>query len=288
MSKMAFRQKGRGSENGLPSEPVDAPTLVLLHGYAGSVRQWDQVSDYLEKNFRLVIPNLTHLSMGINKVSFSDQVDEIAHFLKTEYPNIRVHLCGISYGGALSWALASRYPELIERVVLVNPMPPNPKKSFAPAFLRYFFSFPWPVTGIYLFLKSRFGKNILKDLALMFRNLSGEGDRERINSLEGRRLMFVCHILNKFAWIMHNEDWQYWEKKLSIWKHKCLLIYETKDPLFLESFYKNFSTIMHCRDSVLTQGAGHISIVQESKLIAGAIREFLLRDAESQEQDFAS
>lgn len=280
MSKIAFRERGDTDQN----EDI----LICLHGYAGSTRQWEPVADILSKNFKVVVPNLTHLSMGFEKAKFSEQVDELAHFIKTHYSGKKVSLCGISYGGALTWGVATTYPEMIHRVVLINPMPPNPKNSFAPSYLRYFFSYSWPTVAIYYFFRSRWGKNLLQEMAMVFRNLSGESTRDRVQSLEGRRLQFVCHMIHKFAWILNNENWSHWHRKLNQWSHNTLLIFEVYDPLFLESFYRDFAKRIKCKNTVITQGAGHISIVQESRLVAGAIREFLLRDPEDKTKDFAS
>lgn len=91
----------------------------------------DAVAETLSKQFQVITPNLTHLYMGIKQFHFSQQLDELAKFIRETFPNQKVCLAGISYGGALSWGLALKYPQLIDKVVFVNPMPPNPAKYFA-------------------------------------------------------------------------------------------------------------------------------------------------------------
>ena len=278
MSKIAFRERGSGS------------VLICLHGYAGNALQWDGVANQLENNFKVVIPNLSHLTMGKENITFSDQVELIATFIKTNYPNQIVSLAGISFGGSLTWALASRYPDLVDKVIFINPMPPDPKGSFALLYLKIFFEFTIKAPIIYIFLNSFIGKLFLKKVAFVFRNLQGEFENERVSNLQGRKLQFVAHLLYKFAWIINNERWSLWRYKLEFWTHDCLLIYDVRDPLFRESFYLKFSQTLACENVVQTQNAGHISIVQEPRLIAGAIREFLLRNTtmSPNNSDFAS
>lgn len=35
------------------------PTVILVHGYGGTIYDWDEVAALLSKNFRVVIPNLS-------------------------------------------------------------------------------------------------------------------------------------------------------------------------------------------------------------------------------------
>jgi len=266
MAKISYRIKGEGK------------ILICLHGYAGSVLHWDAVAESLAKQFQVVIPNLTHLYAGQEQFGFSRQIDELANFIQENFPNQKISLAGISYGGALSWGLALKYPELIDKVVFVNPMPPNPAKYFAMASLNVFFRIPLSVKMVYLFLSLPVGKYFLKEAAGVFRNLQGDFEEHRIESMRGRKLQFMSHVLWKFSWILRKEKWDMWEQKLQAWSHDCLLIYDKKDPLFHFHFYDQFSKIISSTNVVTTQGAGHISVKQESKLIAGAIREYLLRD----------
>jgi len=266
MTKISYRAKGEGK------------VLICLHGYAGSVLHWDPVTETLAKQFQVVTPNLTHLYMGKKQLHFSEQINELASFIKENFPEQKVSLAGISYGGALSWGLTLMYPELIDKVIFVNPMPPNPAKYFALPSLNIFFRIPLPLMFVYFFLSLPVGKFFLKEAANIFRNLQGDFEEQRIETMRGRKLQFISHILWNFSWILRNENWQAWKMKLKNWNHDCLLIYDKKDPLFDFHFYDHFSQIISSTNVVTTQGAGHISTTQQSKLIAGAIREYLLRD----------
>lgn len=280
MTKIASRERGSGK------------VLICLHGYGGSVLHWEKITEELSKVFKVVVPNLSHLFMGRDLFPFTKQIDLIADFIKenyfsgSNYKQEPIYLAGISYGGALAWGVTSRYPELVDKVVFINPMPPFAVKYFGIASLKLFFKIPIPVQGIYLFLASPFGKYFLKQAGSVFRNLQGDFEEQRIESLTGRKLQFVSYILWKFAWILRAEEWAYWEVKLKEWNRDCLLIYDRKDPLFNSDFYDSFAKILASTNVVTTQDAGHISIIQQPKLIAGAMREYLLRDHYEEAQGY--
>lgn len=266
MVKIASREKGQGK------------VLVCLHGYAGTVHHWEQVCAELSQQFRVVVPNLTNLYMGIENLSFTQQIDRVADYVQEQFQGETIFLAGISYGGAIAWGLISRYPHLIDKVIFINPMPPFAHRHFVIPGLKLFCSLTIPVSIIYFFLKSPFGRVFLKQAARVFRNLQASTEENRIERLQGRKLKFIAQILWKFSWILRSEDWQKWENELAHWQKDCLLIHDLKDPLFHSHFYEEFAQRLEDTHVVNTVHAGHISIVQQPKLIAGAMREYLLRD----------
>jgi pimeloyl-ACP methyl ester carboxylesterase len=101
------------------------PDVVFVHGWGASRRMWHQVTDGLADRFRCwsldlpgcgdsdkpvdhwyTIPNFTALLRGFM----------LGHGLR------RVRLVGDSMGGMISLNLAARHPELIERLVAINPV----------------------------------------------------------------------------------------------------------------------------------------------------------------------
>lgn len=261
-TKMAYRQTGSG------------PILILLHGYAGSVHQWKDLIPELEKKFTVVVPNLTHLYMSRELLTFSEQVDEFADFLRLRFPGKAVHLAGASYGGALAWGLALTHSELVERVVFINPMPPGPLKQIAVKSMRSFFKIPLSPRGVYMFLKTPIGKYFLKRSAFVFRDVRAEHD-EWLKNLSGRKLVFVTHVIYKFSWILKSEPWQPWQSRLGFWTHKSFCIYDSEDPLFEKETYLKFGEHIHCKDFLEIKGAGHIAISHCGTEIAQAMLQFL-------------
>ncbi len=261
--RISFRVRGEG-------EP-----LILLHGYGGSVHHWESVANTLSQTHQVIIPNLTHLYMGQDKLFFSVQVEAIAMFLRTNFPGQQVHVAGVSYGGAMAWALASQHPEVVKQVILINPMVPEPIKHFLPMELRFFFSIPLNIKSIYVMLSTPMGRAFLKRSAQLFRDERSEGNAA-VDKLTGRKLQFVAHMIHNFAWILRSEDWQIWNKKLVTYKGSCRLIFDQEDLLFNPEVYRKFAMQIGCEDLVQLVGAGHLAMKTRPDLISEKILEFIL------------
>lgn len=254
-------------------EHGDGPVLMLLHGYGGSVSQWQMIAEKLQHSYRVVVPNLSHLCVSTDKILFTVQVELLADFVRTHFPNQKISLGGLSYGGALAWALAVQHPELVEKLVLINPMVPNPVNSFLLPELRYFMVLPMNVKAVYFLCSTPIGKSFLKKAAHIFRDERAEG-AIAIENLKGRKLMFVAHLITHFAWILRTAQWKRWQEHLATRPVNCLMIYDRKDILFSGECYHQFATQLNAQVVELT-GAGHIAIKTQPEVIAGHIENFL-------------
>jgi len=265
--KINFRSYGEGE------------AIVLLHGFAGSVSHWDPIRPQLAKYYQVIVPNLTHLTLGREALTFSAQIDELSLFLKSQNFRKPVHLVGLSYGGALAWGLATRYPELVARVVLINPMSPSPISTFQWKALRTFLMLPMRKTLLGIGLKTQWGRNFLRRAAEIFRNVDHAPALDRVEGLEGRKLLFVAHLIHRFSWILKNERWEIWNNKLEYWTPETLFVCDDEDPLIRFEAYEHLSKRMGCENFFVTQGAGHISPLNSPQLIGWEVMKFFLDKA---------
>ncbi len=261
-TKIAYRQVGEG------------PVLILFHGYAGSVLHWDAIVEKLRGQFRIVIPNLSHLYMGREPLTFSQQIEEVARFIRHYFPKQKVHLGGISYGGALVWGLTLRYPEMVDKTIFINPMPPAPVGSFHVPILKWIFRLPLNPRLIYWILSTGFGRHFLRRAAQVFR-LERADFWERFRELKGQKLKFVSHVIYNFAYILKKENWHAWKVRLEVWTHMSLLIYDCEDPLFEPKTYQRFQDLIGCDITQELHKAGHIAIQSQPDEIAQMMAEFL-------------
>jgi pimeloyl-ACP methyl ester carboxylesterase len=260
--KITYRERGQG------------PLLLLLHGYGGSVQHWESIAETLSAKYRVVTLNLSHIYMSTDKLFFSVQIEAVAKFIRETFPNQPVHLAGLSYGGALSWGLACQHRDLVEKVVLINPMVTEPVKYFLPMELRFFFSIPLNLKSIYVMLSTPMGRNFLKRAAQIFRDERAEG-KVAVEHLKGRKLQFVAHMIHHFSWILRSENWSLWNKKLENYDGACRLIFDKQDLLFNEDAYRRFAQVLNCKDIVALSGAGHLAIKTHPENISALILEFL-------------
>lgn len=260
--KITYRERGQG------------PLLLLLHGYGGSVQHWDLIADDLSTKYRVITLNLSHVYMSTDKLFFSVQIETVARFIRDTFPNQRVHLAGLSYGGALSWGLACQHRDLIEKIILINPMVADPVKHFLPMELKFFFSIPLNLTSVYVMLSTPMGRAFLKKAALIFRDERAEG-AIAVQTLKGRKLQFVAHMIHHFSWILRSEDWSLWLKKLETYRGHCRVVFDRSDLLFNSEAYREFADHIGCEDVVVLSGAGHLAIKTQPQDISKIIHDFL-------------
>ncbi|WP_415062907.1 alpha/beta fold hydrolase [Bdellovibrio sp.] len=260
--KITFRERGQG------------PLLILLHGYGGSVHHWESIAESLSTQYRVVVPNLSHVYMSTDKLFFTVQVETLAKFIRETFPGERVSVAGLSYGGALTWGLASLHPHLVKKTVLINPMVTDPIKHFMPKELKFFFSVPLNLKSIYLMLSTPMGRAFLKRSAQIFRDERSEGVIA-VEHLKGRKLQFVAHMIHHFSWILRSEDWSFWHQKLYNHRGECRLVFDKEDLLFNQDAYRKFAMHIGCEDVIALTGAGHLAIKTRPEMISQLIKEFL-------------
>jgi pimeloyl-ACP methyl ester carboxylesterase len=107
--RVHFRQRGSG-------EP-----LVLLHGWGGSSLSFVSVASRLERQFRVLAPDLPGFGfsdtppMAWGAADYAEAVAELMAAAGIESANVLGH----SRGGVIATALAASRPELVKRLVLV-------------------------------------------------------------------------------------------------------------------------------------------------------------------------
>jgi len=100
-----------------------APTVVLLHGFAGHARSWDHVSEALADRFRV-------LALDQRGHGDSDRAPDGDYTVRTMAGDLekfsdalcpgRFSLVGLSMGGRISIAYTAAHPGRVERLVLVD------------------------------------------------------------------------------------------------------------------------------------------------------------------------
>lgn len=237
---------------------------------------WDGVVHNLQANYRIVVPNLGHLYMGKEPLPFTHQVDLLARFFLLHYPGEKVTLVGMSYGGALAWAFAAKYPDMVDRLTLVNPLPPQAIDKFAMMSMKSFFRLPLTLASVRVLLDTQVGQYFLRKTAEVFRIERAEF-WERFHTLKGRKLDFVSHVIYRFHWLLKNEDWQAWNRQIAQSSVPTCLIHSSDDPLFRPSVYEDLIQRLRIEEVVTIDDAGHIPTIKKSFEVSEAIKHFVDR-----------
>jgi len=105
----------------------DAPPLVLIHGFLVNHTEWADVFDELAEHFHVIAADLpgfgesekpgpARYPYGIE--SFAEAMADVV----AAFGIGRAHVMGHSMGGAVALTLAAEHPELVQRLVVVDPL----------------------------------------------------------------------------------------------------------------------------------------------------------------------
>lgn len=263
-----------GQEENSPEKPV----IVLFHGYGGNPVDWKEITEKLTDRFVVVIPNMATLSLKDKSFCFSKQVSYLQKFLhQLSEDHGPLYIAGASFGGALAWALRFKCREIVKKVIMINPMPPNPIRRLRSRNLRLFLRlsrFPWVLA---LLLKSRFGRRHLGAIAANVRP-DWAMRKESFRGVLKRKETLIFHVICRFANIMQDENWKVWEANLAHEGPESLLIFGEQDQLFCADQAQWFAQQLHnCKVHFLARGA-HMAIRTNPEEVFQLMSDFLKED----------
>ena len=108
-------------------EGGSGPPLLVVHGYLWSGAVWEDVFPYLARSLRVVVPDLPGFGesekppparYAYGYEAFTESLVDLVAALGVG----RVSVCGHSMGGAIALMLAAHHPDLVEKLVLVDPI----------------------------------------------------------------------------------------------------------------------------------------------------------------------
>lgn len=105
-------------------------TIVFLHGFPEYWGTWHAQLDYFSNKYRVIAPDLPgyNLSDKPQKQSFFEVPNLIqffAKFIQGVAPQEKIILVAHDWGGVIAWPLAAFFPQLVERLVIINAAHPS-------------------------------------------------------------------------------------------------------------------------------------------------------------------
>jgi len=101
--------------------------VILLHGFGAAMWVWEKQIEALSKEYRVYVLDLIgHGFSDRPKIPYRSET--YIRFLKDFMDGIgveRATLVGNSMGGCLAWAMAALFPERVDKLILINSMPPD-------------------------------------------------------------------------------------------------------------------------------------------------------------------
>ena len=129
----------------------DAPMFVCVHGLGGSHANWDLLAPRLAHYGHVWAPDLAGFGLtqpADRRPTVAENLDLLAGFVRTVSPDRPATVLGNSMGGLLTIMLAARHPDLVLRLVAVNPaLPPFRLRKVDPLVGLYFAAYLMPGVG---------------------------------------------------------------------------------------------------------------------------------------------
>lgn len=105
------------------------PLVLLLHGFPEFWYSWRHQIPVLAERFRVVAPdmrgyNLTEKPMGVRRYRLELLMEDLRGLIH-HLGERRVVLVAHDWGGGVAWPFAARYPQLVDRLVILNCPPPT-------------------------------------------------------------------------------------------------------------------------------------------------------------------
>jgi pimeloyl-ACP methyl ester carboxylesterase len=100
-----------------------APILVCVHGYMGGPDDFRNMLPAWESEFCILEPDFlaefrTHgiieiTKEGVGQLTYEDSADQMADYLRREFPGRKAYFFGISFGGKILLDFGARHPDLL-------------------------------------------------------------------------------------------------------------------------------------------------------------------------------
>ncbi|MFW9784448.1 MAG: alpha/beta fold hydrolase [Candidatus Heimdallarchaeota archaeon] len=99
--------------------------LILVHGYGGKKSEWKAQAKALSKKYKVITLDLRGAgksdrpNMPYTMKMYSDDIKSLLEFLKIE----KTHIAGFSLGGMVVQHFVLNYPEIVNKIILINTNP---------------------------------------------------------------------------------------------------------------------------------------------------------------------
>ncbi len=250
--------------------------LILIHGFSGSMWQWEHQYTSLAHNHRVLIPDL--LGSGLSDKPEATYTPEyLVKFLHDFMDNLGIThatLIGNSMGAGLAMAMALDYPDRVDRLVLISGFPAQIQSSIAsPHYRRFLTHRPplWLATiGNQLAGRST-TENFLKEIVYQPTLISASViERSFHNRQRGDVLSPLYSLLD------HIDSWEErYGQGLANISHPTMLLWGDHDRVFPLNVGKQLKHLLPHAEWHVIPEAGHLPQWEQPQVVNPLILSFL-------------
>lgn len=246
-------------------EAGSGPVLVLLHGAGGGAANWYKVFGLLSRHFRVI---------AFDKPGYGESAKPWADYSKTFYTNWlheavvalglqRFHLAGSSQGGAVSIAFALRFPQLLDKMVLIDTagMSDDWDRRIIPKMILYRL-FPTPLMSSFL------DGNVMKDPKVA--DPAWHRYTMEVIRKPGGRYPF---FLGRGKAVQTFSDEELMQVHIP-----TLVIWGEDEAFFPVAHGERAARLIPDSQLTILQGAGHLPWMEQPKAFTAVLTKFLLNE----------
>ena len=254
------------------------PTVVLVHGALGSRLVFSRQRSALAERYRLILPSarghdgttaVWPNDYGIN----GSEIDDLRAVLAAEGTD-RIRLIGHSSGGAVCFAFARRFPERVDRMVLIEPSllahQPNPPELIKLAETIEEIAEIGEAQGDMAALRATL--DMVAGHA--WRQLDEETKTVRLKAMQHLATFVVPHWRALFSHVVADAD-------LQALQPPTLLLYGDASFAFEAAIAARFQSVRPDLPQILLPDAGHAAHLERADIATPAILDFLNDGASS-------
>lgn len=251
-----YRDQGQG-------EP-----LLLIHGFAASLHNWDLVVDHLKDKNRVIRFDVP--GFGLSTTNEEMNVPEMVQVIRKFLDNLgieKANVVGSSMGGWISWEFAVAFPDSVNKLVLMNAAgyfdlakAPTHILAKREKFFNFLAKRGVPKFAIKLILKNAVGgdKSVTKSefVEKLYKLLNIDGNLSNIQTYATKE---ISPSLDQIETI----------------PHQTLIMWGDEDKVMPIDCGKRFNSKINNSKMIVYPGVGHIPMIEVPNKVVSDLTAFL-------------
>ena len=252
------------------------PPLILIHGYGGSMWQWEYQQLPLSAHFRVITPDLIGSGLS-DKPDLDYRPEELIESIRglmDELSLTTATLVGNSMGAGVAIGMALTHPQRVDRLVLIDGLPDRVRERLAsplmqravntrvPVWLARLGNWLFPNTGTNAVLKEIVSDHTLLTPAVLDRS---NRNRQRANLIAP--LLSIRDSLPLWE--------QHFATRLNEIHQPTLILWGDKDRLFPPQVGRDLQAAIPHSTLKIVPASGHIPQWEQPQIVNRHLVEFL-------------